>query len=264
MKKIFLLIIVFGFNSHILAFGQIGHRITGDIAERYLSENARSKLSSLLGNESLAEASTYVDEMRSSPDEFWQKTASPYHYVTIPKGKTYQQVGAPKWGDAVTALSSYSKIVKDPLAAKKDKILALKFIVHIIGDLHQPLHVGNGTDRGGNDVKLKFFGSDSNLHRVWDSAMINNKQLSFTEWANWLNRTIAKEDVRQWSSIEPKVWITESALIRDAVYPETDFLKYQYLYENLPILKLQMKKAGVRIATYLNDLLDQTKDDANQ
>lgn len=249
------LILIVLYSSNVFALGQTGHRITGNIAERYLTENSKKALIKILGNESLAEASTYVDEMRSDPADFWQKQSSPYHYVTVPKGKLYKDVGAPKKGDAVFALNKYSKIVRDPKASKKDKSLALKFIIHLIGDLHQPFHVGNGTDRGGNSVKLSFFGRETNLHSVWDNAMINQKQLSFTEWSDWLNRQISEEDVKQWSETDPLVWIGESAKIRDNAYPKTSSLRYQYLYQNLPILKLRIKQAGVRLAAYLNELL---------
>jgi hypothetical protein len=127
------------------AWGQTGHRVTGAIAEQYLTDDAKAAIKQLLPNESLAEASTYADEMRSNPGEFWQKEARPYHYVTVPKGKHYHDVGAPEEGDAFTALQKFSKIVKDETAPLEERQRALRFIVHIIGDLHQPLHAGNGT-----------------------------------------------------------------------------------------------------------------------
>lgn len=255
MKWLLTSIFAIFYGTSVLAFGQTGHRITGNIAQRYLTEETKIALKQILGNESLAEASNYADEMRSNPSEFWQKQSSPYHYVTVPKGKRYKDVGAPTKGDAVFALNKYSKIVRDPSASHEDKRLALKFVIHLIGDLHQPFHVGNGTDRGGNDVKVTFFDRETNLHSVWDSGMINHKQLSFTEWSNWLNRQISEQDIKKWSETNPLVWIEESAKIRDNIYPETSSLKYRYLYENLPILKLRLKQAGVRMAAYLNELL---------
>lgn len=236
------------------AFGQTGHRITGAIAEHYLSESAKSELNKLLEGESLAEASTYIDEMRSNPSEFWQKTANPYHYITVPTGKTYQQVGAPRKGDAVFALNKYTRLLKNKNASKDDKALAVKFIIHLIADLHQPLHVGDGTDRGGNDVKVQFFWEPSNLHRVWDSGLIDRQQLSYTEWTKWLLRTISQKDVQQWNSVNPVVWINESIEVRQRIYPNTKKLDWNYQYQHLPTLKLRLKQAGVRIAHYFNDL----------
>jgi len=243
----------------IYALGQTGHRVTGEIAESYLSASAKQALADILDNQSLAEVSTYADQMRSKHDPFWQKVASPYHYVTIPDGKTYHQVGAPEKGDAVFALSLYTKQLKNPSSTKAEKALAIKMIVHLIGDLHQPLHVGTGLDRGGNDVRVKFFNRHTNLHVVWDSKMIDSTQLSFTELALWLNRTISKQDLKNWSDADPQVWIKESMELRNSIYPEdsdTPNLRYQYLYNNLPKLKLRLKQAGVRVAVYLNEVFE--------
>jgi hypothetical protein len=239
------------------AWGQTGHRVTGAIAEQYLTDEAKAAIKQLLPNESLAEASTYADEMRSNPNEFWQKEARPYHYVTVPKGKHYHEVGAPEEGDAFTALQKFSKIVKDVTAPLEERQRALRFIVHIIGDLHQPLHAGNGIDKGGNDVKLEFFWDDSNLHRVWDSGLIDKRQLSFTEWTQWLSEKITPEQAAAWNTIDPLVYIAESAVIRDTIYPETERLSYDYLYQHLPTATKRLQEGGVRIAAHLNDLFKQ-------
>ncbi|GLR69198.1 S1/P1 nuclease [Agaribacter marinus] len=236
------------------AWGQTGHRITGKLAENYLSDEARIWVMEILPNESLAEASTYADEMRSSPDEFWQKVAGPYHYVSVPKGKKYVEVGSPPNGDAVSALNSFTSTLKDPKASLEAKQLALRFAIHIIGDLHQPLHAGNGTDRGGNDVKLEFFWEDSNLHRVWDSGLLDRRKLSFSEWSEWLGKKITPEDVSKWTTTDPTVYIEESIAIRDTIYPDGDKLSWQYLYDHLPTAKQRLKMAGVRIAAYLNEI----------
>lgn len=258
MRLSVLLPIAIGFSmasSQVYAWGQIGHRVTGKIAENYLSEEAKAAVDALLPNESLAEASTYADEQRSNPAEFWQKEAGPYHYVTVPEGKHYHEVGAPEKGDSVTALTKFRKTLLDDNASQEDKQLALRFIVHIIGDLHQPLHAGNGTDRGGNDVKVRFFWEDSNLHRVWDSGMLDRRQLSYTEWSEWLGEKISDSDVERWSDTNPETWITESATIRDLIYPEdANRMSWDYLYEHLPTATLRLQQASVRIAAYLNEV----------
>ena len=177
------------------AWGQTGHRVTGKIAENYLSQRAQEEIQKLYPDASLAEISTFADEERSNASAFWRFTAGPWHYVTVPEGKTYPDVGAPEKGDALTALAQFAKTLKDPKAKLEDKQLALHFSVHIIGDLHQPLHAGNGTDKGGNDEKVEFFWEESNLHRVWDSGMIDRQQLSYTEWSDWLGRKISNQQV---------------------------------------------------------------------
>jgi hypothetical protein len=252
MNKPLILLCSIFISQSAFGWGQVGHRVTGQIAEQYLSIKAKQQIRSLYPNESLAEISTYADEERSNPDEFWQKTAGPWHYVTIPKGKSYKEVGAPEEGDAYSALQQFSKTLKNPEASIEEKRLALHFIVHIVGDLHQPLHAGNGTDRGGNDFKLKYFWEDSNLHRVWDSGLIKGQELSYTEWTKWLSRKISPQMAAQWNQPDPNVWIAESIKIRDSIYPESKEISYDYKYQNLPTVKQRLQQAGVRIAAYLN------------
>jgi len=240
--------------QNVFAWGQTGHRVSGQIAELYLSDNAKQELKSLLNNESLAEVSTYADEMRSNPSHFWQKIAGPYHYVTVPADKTYAEVGAPEQGDAVSALNMYKQILLSNTASRSDKQLAVKMITHIIGDLHQPLHSGNGTDRGGNDFKLEFFWENSNLHRVWDSGLIDRKKLSFTEWTAFLAPKITEEQAQAWMTSDPLVYIAESVKIRDMIYPEDQQLSWQYLYDHSPTMKKRLQQAGVRIAAYFNSI----------
>lgn len=237
-----------------LAWGQTGHRVTGAIADQYLSGVARANVRLLLGSESLAEAATWPDDMRSDPAEFWQKTASPWHYVTVPAGKSHAEAGAPPEGDAVTALDRFAGILRDPGAAAADKRLALRFIVHIIGDLHQPLHAGRPGDRGGNDVKVSWFGSQTNLHSVWDSAMIDSRQLSHSELAGWLAAAITPEQVIAWSNPDPEAWIAESVALRETVYPAgaNPKLSYAYAYQHGAALDGRLSRGGVRIAAYLN------------
>ena len=138
--------------------------------------------------------------MRSDPSDFWQKTASPWHYVTVPNGTDYDDSDAPPEGDAMTALARFTETLRDPKASQDDKRLALRFIVHINGDLHQPLHAGNGTDRGGKDFKVTWFGKSTNLHSVWDSGLIEQRALSYSEYAKWLSRSITPLEVVAWIS----------------------------------------------------------------
>jgi len=237
-----------------LGWGQTGHRVSGAIAERYLTPKAQAAINELLVNEDLAEVSTYPDEMRSNPSEFWQKTANPWHYVNIHEGKKYDDLGAPPEGDAVTALEMFSKQLINKQTSLEDKQLALKFIVHIIGDLHQPFHSGTDIDHGGNKIKVNFFWEDSNIHRVWDSGLIDRQKLSYTEWTIRLNRKISAQQAKDWMETNPKVWLAESTKLRAGLYPEKDELSWSYQYQNLPIVKQRLQMAGVRIAAYLNEL----------
>lgn len=237
------------------AWGKTGHRVSGQIANAHLSGDSRNAVQDILGVEDLAEASTWPDFMRSNDDDFWRKEASPYHYVTIPKNQTYAEAGAPERGDAITALAKFRKVLRDGNATLEDKQLALRFIIHIIGDLHQPMHAGDGTDRGGNDFSMTFFGDLTNLHRVWDTGLIKQEELSYSELSKWLERRITPEQIKEWSIIDPIVWAEESAAIRDTIYPTGDRDEaWGYVYDNRETLRTRLSQSGIRLSAYLNDI----------
>lgn len=241
--------------SPVLAWGKTGHRVIGAIAQPYLDARAKAGVKRILGVETMAEASNWPDLMRSDPDAFWQRTAGPWHYVTVPPGKTYREVAAPTEGDAVTALRRFSATIRDRKASLADKQLALRFIIHIVGDLHQPLHAGNGTDKGGNDTRVTFSGGPTNLHSVWDSGLVDDEQLSYSELATWLGARITTADARAWTTADPNVWIAESIAVRDQIYPPSGgSLSYQYVFQNKARMEERLKKGGVRLAAYLNTL----------
>lgn len=254
MRTLIAAILIALTSTQALAWSQIGHRVTGAIGEPLLSPAATKAVREILGNELLAEASTWPDEMRSSPEDFWQVTANPWHYVTVPVGKTYAEVGAPPQGDAVTALAGFASTLKDPAATLEQKQLALRFSIHIIGDLHQPLHVGNGTDRSGNDVKVIAAGNNTNLHAVWDGFLIDREQLSYSEKTAWLVRRITPELKQQWSVTDPLVWVGESAAIRDTIYPTSSEISWKYAFEQQEKVDTRLMQAGVRMAAYFNAL----------
>ena len=244
------LLLILSFQAH--SWGQTGHRVTGAIAEKHLSRKAKRMVNKLLINEDLAQASTFSDEQRSNPSEFWKKTATPWHYVNVHEGKVYEK--APPEGDAVTALEMFSKQLKSKQSSLETKQMALKFIIHIIGDLHQPFHSGTHLDLGGNTVKVKFFDEETNLHRVWDEHLIENQSLSYSEWTERLNRKINKKKVKAWSQIDPRVWIAESVELRLGLYPDKERLFFDYQYKAMPIVKQRLQMGGIRLAIYLNNI----------
>jgi hypothetical protein len=253
--------------SPAFAWGKTGHRVVAAIADTQLSGLARAHVREILGGaESLDEAATWPDDMRADPSPFWQKTASPWHYVTL-NGITYDH--APREGDALQALAHFRSVLQDPKASLADKQLALRFIVHLVGDLHQPLHAGKCCDKGANDVKVTWFGKPTNLHAVWDSAIVDEEQLSFTELAAKLERHISDQDVVSWWDVNPRDWVTESGEIRDSLYPppgtpakkgakgkdkKVPELSFSYVYKFTPLMERRLEQAGVRLAAYLNDV----------
>lgn len=140
-------------------------------------------------------------------------------------------------GDAVSALAHFTQTVRDPEARREDKALALRFITHIVGDVHQPLQAGNGTDRVANDIDVRWFGEATNLHSVWESRVIEGQRLSCTEYTTWLGRRIERAHTIAWWEPDPKVWIAESAQLRGIIYPASSpgsaDLGYSYQYQHL-------------------------------
>ena len=252
MKIIIFATILLTLSFQAYSFGQTGHRVIGAIAEKHLTRKAKRSINKLLVNEDLAEASTFADEQRSNPSEFWKKTASPWHYVNVHEGKVYEK--APPEGDAVTALKMFSEQLKSKETDLETKQIALRFIIHIIGDLHQPFHSGTDIDQGGNTIKVTFFNEETNLHRVWDEHLIENQKLSYSEWTYRLNRKINKKQVKAWSQTDPKIWIAESHKLRLGLYPKEERLFFNYQYKAMPIIRQQLQMGGIRLAAYLNEL----------
>lgn len=246
------------------AWGPTGHRVSASIAEDNISGRTRAHIRAILGSESLAEGSTWPDEQRPNPLAFWQQEAGPYHYVTLPEGQSVEQLMHPPEGDAATALERFSATLRDPAASREEKALALRFIVHIISDLHMPLHVGNGTDRGGNDFIVDWFDEVTNLHWVWDEGMILRQQLSYSEYTERLSARIGPEETLLWWDADPDVWMAESAALRDRIYPEVsgEFgmgtaeaplrLGRTYHWLWIGTAEHRLAQSGIRVAAYLD------------
>ena len=242
-------IVIFILNAY--SWGPTGHRVIGEIAENHLSKKAQKEVKLLLGHHSLAEVSTWMDEIRS--DSSYDYTHS-WHYTTIPDGQSYNSRGNTQ-GQLVEHIELMISTLKSTDSSRDSKVQALKFLVHLVGDLHQPLHVGNGEDRGGNDIKVKFFYESSNLHRVWDSGMINHKLYSYTELAAIIDHT-SENQVSQWLEGSSATWAEECMQYREQVYDfdDPDRLGYEYVYRNWNLLEQQLLKAGIRLAGILNSI----------
>ncbi len=252
--KVGLVAVLIGFSQALFAWGQTGHRVVGKVAENHLSEKAKEALSCLLGSESLMEASNWMDNIKS--DKAYDY-ARPWHYVTVPDGKTYETCDKAEDGDAYEAIQRMVKTIKDKETSKEKKVEAIRMLCHLVGDIHQPLHVGNGEDRGGNSVKIKWFYKGSNLHRIWDSGMIDQKQLSYSELASMIDHP-SKDELKKWQSDHIDVWVKEAMDLRPQIYDieGEENLSYDYLYHNWASAKHQLLKAGVRLAGILNEALD--------
>src|SRR5262249_16343160 len=179
-----ILLIFLTTTSAALPWGANGHRIVGRVAENHLSKRAALQIKTLMGHETVAEASTWPDDVRSDPA--W-KQAAPWHYVSIDDGETYETTQKNPGGDVIVKMQDFEKALRDPKASPQDKVVALRFLVHFVGDVHQPLHVGRRADQGGNGTKVTWFRNPTNLHAVWDYQIIDAQQLSFSEFAQFLD-----------------------------------------------------------------------------
>lgn len=251
MKKLVLGVICFLMVTNGFGWGVTGHRATGLIAEQYLTKKARKRIQQILNGESLAMVSTWMDEIRS--DSTYNYTTE-WHWTTIPDGGRYEDVESNPDGKVIMMIEKFTKELKAGTLTSKQEIEYLKMLVHMIGDMHQPLHVGRPGDRGGNDIKVKWFRNDSNLHRVWDSEMIDDTRLSYTELAHSLGKP-SKEEIKKWQNSSVRDWAMESVSYRPQVYDiGNSNLSYQYSYKYLSVAKTRMLQAGVRLAGLLNQI----------
>jgi hypothetical protein len=250
-KKLAIVYFLLHVSAGIFAWGPTGHRVTGLIAEKHLTKKARKEIERILQGQSLAMASTWMDEIRSDSTYDY---ANDWHWVTIPDGKTYQETPKNPDGDLVQTLERLIAELKSKHLNAKEEAEHLKMLIHLLGDIHQPLHVGGGNDQGGNNIKVTWFRSESNLHRVWDSEMIDDTKLSYTELAQSLEKP-DEIKISTWQKSSVTDWAKESMAYRDDVYRYGNGkLGYRYAYENFHIVRYRLLQAGIRLAGVLNQI----------
>ena len=234
-------------------WGATGHRTVGEIAESYLNGKTKRKIFKLLEGQSLALVSTFGDDIKSDKryNEFYT-----WHYVNMPFGTKYEDAVKNPKGDLVTGIEKCKDFILDENSSKDDKIFYLKLLVHLIGDLHQPMHVGRKEDKGGNTIQAQWFNKGTNLHRVWDSDMINHYNMTFTELAD-NSAKISKEQVKFLQKGTTADWANETQTYTIKAYESVksgENLKYRYMYDNFSVVRSQLQKGGIRLAKVLNDL----------
>lgn len=242
-----------------LAFGWgvLGHRIVGQIAESYLIPKAKIEVQKILANESIAMASNWADFIKS--DSEYQYVYN-WHFIDMDSGLTKTQLQAYLQKDTAVDLFTKTnfliKELKNKYISRDKRRMYLKLLIHFIGDIHQPFHVGRHGDLGGNKIKLTWFSTPTNLHAVWDEQLVNFQQLSYTEYATALNHTTSKQRLA-WQKQPISEWIIESHEIAEHLYSgvtSDQKLSYRYNYDNIQILNERLLKAGVRLAGVLNEL----------
>ena len=234
-------------------WGATGHRVVGEVAAQHISKKTAKAITQLLDGTSLAYVSNYADDIKSD-DRY--RTYGPWHYANLDLDETYSASEKNPEGDIVQAIEKCIAVLKNKKASKAERQFHLKLLVHFIGDLHQPMHLAKKEDRGGNEVSIKWFGKRSNLHRLWDSDMIDSSQLSYTELAQNLT-VLSPAQKAQIVSGSLSVWVAEIHELTKKVYqelPENTNLGYRYRYQNFDSVRLQLHKAGLRLAHLLDEI----------
>ncbi|MEP6590724.1 MAG: S1/P1 nuclease [Gemmatimonadota bacterium] len=245
-------------SSSILRWGPMGHRIVARIAATRLTSDAAREVSELLDGGTLASVANWADSFRVTHPE-----TGAWHYVDIPTWESsYNAERDCKDGQCVVAaLTAKLAVLADKHRTKAERAEALRFVVHFMGDMHQPLHAGERGDKGGNDVKLTFNDKASNLHSVWDSGLLNlTGESEDAIVAGITARLASRGDLKQMASGTITDWAMESHdVARDVVYrfvPQSLVLDQRYLTEVRPVLEDRLLRGGVRLAAVLNRALD--------
>ena len=271
------------------AWGPEGHRVVGDIAERYLNAKARTEAAELLKNDRLADGSPSgrrtLGEVASWADEIkdfdWGRRRGSWHYDDMPLCADPEYAKYCRSGRCASAqVERQLAILGDARARPRARNEALKWVVHLVGDIHQPLHAANRGDRGGNQLQVSFLGvrdnppyGSLNLHALWDVHMVSRLVADRGGERVLASAPIAESDRTAWEQGSVELWIAEShVLARDRVYAMLPVatscgdriagvvsLGDAYYASSAPVIDLQLRKAGVRLARVLNGSLGNEK-----
>lgn len=250
-------------TSPAVAWGPEGHNVVATIAESLLSDHVRTRVHEILqSGESLAAVSSWADQVRSAHRE-----TAPWHYVDIPINRPGLDMARDcADGNCVIArLEAFARVLSSRNASANDRREALMFLVHFVGDMHQPLHCSDNNDEGGNKLQTMFFGQPVNMHRVWDSALLERMDPE-EKLTPDLQEAITAGNIADWSKGSVADWANEShSVAQDVVYGKIPGgipaeghaaeLGEAYAAAATPVVQIQLEKAGVRLAAVLNRAL---------
>jgi hypothetical protein len=244
------------------AWGRVGHRVISRFAESRLTAEAKAGIAALLEEgESIADASIWPDEIRGR-----MRHTAPWHYVDVPLDQPrYDRKWSaddPKHGCVVDKIHEFKATVRDKSMTIEERRFALRFLIHCIEDMQMPMHVGDNHDRGGNDTQVRFYDRGTNMHRLWDTDMVERVSKIEDVWLRDLATLDTPEARERVAKGTVEDWATECLLAASAAYnvPETgqrlkpgQKLGDRYLEANLPIVHQRLYQAGVRLAMVLNE-----------
>jgi S1/P1 Nuclease len=262
LKKFLFVFMIHFFVTHLSAtsyfWGATGHRIVGEIANQHLTNKAKKNIAKILGNESIAISSNWADFIKSDSE---MKYLDTWHYINVKSGMNYDEFSNYLKTDTSTDAYTKLKMLITELGNKNleldKKRMYLRLLIHIVGDIHQPMHVSKAEDHGGNKIKVQWFGENTNLHALWDDKLIEFQKLSYTEYVANINHIDKKE--KQDLQCQPMTqWFFESYQLSDKLYnsiPQNEpKLGFRYNYDYIEMHNKQLLKAGIRLAGLLNEL----------
>ena len=235
-----------------LAWGPLGHRIVARLAEAQLTPTARAEMDRLLheqGARHLSDIAAWADDLRDTDPALFRQT-SRLHFVNFhSRDCIYDPPRDCRDGECVVAaITHYATILGDRSRPDAQRAQALDFVVHFVADVHQPLHASSSDDAGGNDYQVRWHDRGSNLHRVWDSLMLDDAHLSAARYA----RLLADDPTPADSGGTPVQWAEESCRIARGVYPPARTMTQAYVERERPVAEQRLRQAGARLAALLN------------
>lgn len=252
----FVAVLISGYSY---AWGLTGHRVIAEIAENHLSCRSRHQLKKLLGKEKLAYWANWPDFIKSDSTGVWKHTSA-WHYINAEPQKNIGEFASVIKSQPQENLYSQIEVlgakVKNKNLSKEERKTALVFLIHLLGDLSQPLHAGREGDLGGNKIEVTYFGEKTNLHSLWDSKLIDSQKYSYSEYAKVLDTKSRDENkiIQQGTLLD---WLYDSQKEANHIYyqtPAESKLGYDYQYKFNAVLERQLLYGGLRLAKYLNDL----------
>lgn len=252
IKFISIFILLSNTISFCYGWGKQGHQIIVEVAKNYVSKNIQDSVQKYLGNMTWESASTWMDEMRSNSQYDYIKT---WHYLDMEKGTKYNDTIA-NGNNVVNQLQLAINNLKNRAKLTKEEInFNLKVLFHLIGDIHQPLHVGYGVDKGGNTIKVTFNGKPTNLHHVWDTDIIEYKNITLKDIRDLLSKT-SERRLKEISNVSIVECMEQNRKLLAPVYSYSNIITDDYINKSEPLIEEQLLFAGIRLGKILNDVFN--------
>ena len=223
------------------------------IAEKHLDANVLAHVEKILGNHSLVYYSNWLDNASHTDKFAYTKT---WHYKNIDVDESYDNARLNPKGDVVRAITDIANSLKEGNLAPEKEKFHLMTLIHLMGDLHQPMHLGHADDRGGNKHNVIFFNRNSNLHSVWDNALQSAHKWSYAEWQREIDR-INESSFEAITAGSVDDWGRDTWKVAEKVYVGTPAgckISYDYVAEWTPVIEQQFLKGGCRLAALLNSI----------